>query len=95
MPQVVLFKTKNDVNGFDAYHDSFVQAGFEVRYIPVLQETFHTDELIQFISEKKNWGGVVVTSKRGAEGWSQAVQTCKDHSNAISELHGYSKQGMI
>lgn len=91
MPQVVLFKTKNEVNGFDAYHDTFAQAGFEVRYIPVLQETFHTDELIQFISAKKNWGGVVVSSKRGAEGWIQAVQACKDHSRTISELYSHRK----
>jgi uroporphyrinogen-III synthase len=86
MPRVVLFKTKSEVNGSDAYSESFARAGFEVRYIPVLQEEFHIDELAQLISDKKtDWGGLVITSKRGAEGWVQAAQGCKDVSPSTSK----------
>jgi uroporphyrinogen-III synthase len=93
MPRVVLFKTKSEVNGSDAYSEAFAQAGFEVRYIPVLQEEFHIDELSQFISdEKTDWGGVVVTSKRGAEGCVQAAQRCNGApsftSKSLSYNHG-------
>ena len=86
MPRVVLFKTESEVNGYDAYIQTFAQAGFEVRYIPVLQEEFHVDELSQSISDKKaDWAGVVITSKRGAEGWVQAAKRCKDASSSTSE----------
>jgi uroporphyrinogen-III synthase len=87
MPRVVLFKTKSEVNGSDAYRESFAQAGFEVQYIPVLQEEFHVDELSQLISDSEaDWGGVVITSKRGAEGWAQAAKRCKDGPSSTSEF---------
>jgi len=86
MPRVVLFKTESEVNGYDAYIQTFAQAGFEVRYIPVLQEEFHIDELSQFISDKNaDWAGVVITSKRGAEGWVQAAQRCDGALSSTSE----------
>jgi len=88
MPQVVLFKTQSVVNGKDAYQESFAQAGFETQYIPVLQEAFHIDELTQLITDKNaNWGGVVITSKRGAEGWIQAAQRCSEDSDLASESY--------
>lgn len=88
MPQIVLFKTKSEVNGSDAYRESSAQAGFEVQYIPVLQEEFHVDELSQSMSDNRtDWGGVVITSKRGAEGWTQATKRCKDAPSSISECH--------
>ena len=96
MPRVVLFKTQSEVNGSDAYRESFGQAGFEVQYIPVLQEEFHVDELEQYISDKKtNWAGVVITSKRGAEGWVQAAKRCKDASSSTSEFHSTVGMGDI
>jgi uroporphyrinogen-III synthase len=88
MPRVVLFKTQNGINGSDAYRESFAQAGFEVQYIPVLQEEFHVDELSQLISDNRtDWGGVVITSKRGAEGWVQATKRHEDAPSSNSEFH--------
>jgi uroporphyrinogen-III synthase len=88
MPRVVLFKTQSEVNGSDAYRESFAQAGFEVQYIPVLQEEYHVDELSQLISDSEaDWGGVVITSKRGAEGWAQAAKRCKDGPSSTSKFH--------
>jgi uroporphyrinogen-III synthase len=94
MPRVVLFKTKSEVNGSDAYRESFAQAGFEVQYIPVLQEEFHVDDLSQLISDNRtDWGGVVITSKRGAEGWAQAAKRCKDGPSSTSEFCSAAAEG--
>jgi uroporphyrinogen-III synthase len=96
MPRVVLFKTQSEGNGSDAYKESFAQAGFEVRYIPVLQEEFHVDGLSQLISDKeRDWGGVVITSKRGAEGWVQATKRYKvaASSSSTSEFQSAVAEG--
>ena len=91
MPRVVLFKTKSEVNGSDAYRESFAQAGFEVQYLSVLQEEFHVDELSQSMSDNRtDWGGVVITSKRGAEGWVQATQRCRDAPSTNSKFLSFS-----
>ena len=91
-----MFKTQSEVNGSDAYRESFGQAGFEVQYIPVLQEEFHVDELEQYISDKRtDWGGVVITSKRGAEGWVQAAKRRMDASSSTSEFHSTVGMGDI
>jgi uroporphyrinogen-III synthase len=88
MPRVILFKTQSQANGTDTYQDTFAQAGFEVQYIPVLQETFHLDELSHLISDQdKGWGGVIITSKRGAEGWIQAAQRCEDNPFSTSKSY--------
>lgn len=85
MPRVVLFKTPTTNNGTDAYEQIFVRARFGVTYIPVLQETFHLEELTRIVLDSDAvWGGVVMTSKRGSEAWAQAAQSCKDTSSSRS-----------
>jgi uroporphyrinogen-III synthase len=83
MPRVVLFKTPTTTNGTDAYEESFSRAGFGITYVPVLQETFHLDQLTRIILDRDStWGGIVITSKRGAEAWTQAASICEeDHSS--------------
>jgi uroporphyrinogen-III synthase len=83
MPRVVLFKTPTTTNGSDSYQESFTRAGCGVTYIPVLQETFHLDQLTRIILDgNPTWGGIVITSKRGAEAWIQAASTSEeDHSS--------------
>jgi len=85
MPRVVLFKTPTTNNGTDAYEQQFTRAGFGVMNIPVLQETFHLEELTRIVLDSDAvWGGVVMTSKRGSEAWAQAAQSCKDTSSSRS-----------
>jgi hypothetical protein len=86
MPKVVLFKTPSTATGNDTYQNSFAQAGYDVQYIPVLQEAFHLDELCHIMrNNDTTWGGVVITSKRGAEGWLQAAFKSQGAAIAPSE----------
>jgi uroporphyrinogen-III synthase len=77
MPQIVLCKTaSSNEDGVDAYREAFETVGFQVQYIPVLQEDFRLDELRAVLQDRNGrWAGVVITSKRGAEAWIQAVAT--------------------
>ncbi|WVQ76381.1 hypothetical protein IAR50_006046 [Cryptococcus sp. DSM 104548] len=77
---VILFKTPNSSLDEDPYHVAFSQprlsSQFQPHLIPVLQETYSLGELISFIeSGPSNWEGIIVTSRRGMEGWVRAVQT--------------------
>lgn len=75
MPRIVLCKTPStNSEGSDIYADVFSAASYDVRYLSVLQEEFRLAELgdvLQGVGEK--WEAVVMTSKRSAEAWIQAV----------------------
>lgn len=94
-PRIVLFKTpastspsKNRNIEQDPYHSAFHQSGWDARLIPVLDEVFTTDELEDLLRGaesgdiREGLTGVIITSKRGAEGWVQAMRSVIS-SNAV------------
>mgnify|MGYP002718868649 CR=1 FL=1 len=79
---VVLFKTPvhgvqgengGEAAGGDPYAETLRQGGFDTAFVPVLQEEYHLEEVCAVLQSDEEWEGVVVTSKRGAEGWVRAV----------------------
>lgn len=74
MPRIVLCKTPSPTgSGNDGYTKAFESAGYKVRYLPVLQEEFRLAELRRTLQGVGDWEAVVITSKRGAEAYVQAV----------------------
>jgi len=75
---VILFKTPSDPLSSDSYHQT-LSSVYDPHFVSVLIEEYHTDELCQLFREQEGgeWEAVVITSRRGAEGWIQAVQTVK------------------
>lgn len=78
MTRVILFKAPGSSDEPDPYRLRFESASYRLGYVPVLQEFFDTAELSGLLSESDNWAGVIITSKRGAEGWIKAVQSIED-----------------
>lgn len=80
MPRIVLCKTPSPKpDGCDAYTDAFGSAGYEVGHLPVLQEEFRLAELGRVLQGgEEEWEAVVMTSKRSAEAWIQAVGSLED-----------------
>ncbi|WVQ80414.1 hypothetical protein IAT38_002519 [Cryptococcus sp. DSM 104549] len=49
--------------------------GYRPQFIPVLQEAYHISPLVEIISQSPaKWEGMVVTSRRGMEGWVRGVK---------------------
>ena len=71
-PPVILFKTPADPVASDPYLSALSEK-YTPYFVPVLQETFHLDDLCALSTGNKEWEGVVITSRRGAEAWVQAV----------------------
>jgi len=71
-PPVILFKTPADPVASDPYYAA-LSRNYTPYFVPVLQETFHLDDLCTVLSGSRKWEGVVMTSRRGAEAWVQAV----------------------
>lgn len=71
----------------DVYKEALGKEGFSVRYIPAIIETFDTRDLENLLSDRLNsWDGVIITSKRGAQGWLRAVKNVRDGSKGSGEL---------
>ena len=88
-PQIVFFKTPTSPDNIeqDPYHSIFSTRGYEATFIPVLEEVFSTDELEGILSERSGLQGsekenalegIIITSRRGAEGWIRAVTSSTD-----------------
>ena len=70
--RVILFRTPSPD---DAYISTFRRAGYDPTCIPVLIEAYETDGLAELLRDGGDgWDGVVLSSKRGAEGWVRAVK---------------------
>ncbi|WRT63608.1 uncharacterized protein IL334_000531 [Kwoniella shivajii] len=81
---VILFKTpsssssSSSLSSSSASNDPYTQAlsstNYQPTHIPVLEERYDTAELASIIQRGGDeWEGVIITSRRGAEGWIQAV----------------------
>lgn len=83
-PQVWLIKAPPSVSG-ESYTTELEAAGFAPLYIPALVEEFETSELESLLTDGENeWDGVIITSKRGAEGWVRAVKGVTQRYGQIS-----------
>ena len=79
--QVWLIKAP-PAGGTESYTDELKGAGFEPRYIPAIIERFETAELEELLAQKElEWDGVVITSRRGVEGWIRAARVVCERSN--------------
>lgn len=79
MPRIILYKTPPPSQQPDPYLHRFEEAGYATEYIPVLKEEYQVDGLSNLLSrpgDTDGWAGVVITSKRGAEGWVKAAESC-------------------
>jgi uroporphyrinogen-III synthase len=73
-PQLWLIKAES-AGRTEAYQEEAEAVGFAVQYFPPLAERYETAELEELLSrEGGKWDGVIITSKRGAEGWIRAVK---------------------
>ncbi|WWC67098.1 uncharacterized protein I206_101005 [Kwoniella pini CBS 10737] len=71
---IILFKTPSPSYELDSYTKILSKTKYNSTFIPILEETYHINELISIIEEGSNkWEGVIITSKRGSEGWIKAV----------------------
>ena len=74
-PIVLLFRSPTSPPTSDPYHVLLTRHGYAAEPIPVLTETFRVDELGAIIEDGPGkWEGVVMMSRRGAEGWVRAAQ---------------------
>ena len=73
--RVVLFKTPNER---DTYDLDLRGEGYEPTFIPSLSEEYDVKELVGMLRGGGEWEGVVITSRRGAEGWVRAVKAALD-----------------
>jgi uroporphyrinogen-III synthase len=82
---VVLFKTPTEPLASDSYQLRLTEAGYSPIFVNVLAERWLTEKLVGILLEgngrhrgelerKQEWEGVVITSRRGAEGWVQAAR---------------------
>jgi uroporphyrinogen-III synthase len=71
-PPCILFKTPAEPLSGEPYHFT-LQPAYSPRFVSVLAEEFHPDRLAGILDEEKEWEGVIITSRRGAEGWLEAV----------------------
>ena len=82
--RVVLFRTPAQP---DPYHVQFAGSGYIPISIQVLSETFLTGDLREIIaSEEVGWEGVILMSRRGAEGWIKAVEALLSDSSESALL---------
>lgn len=97
MKRVVLFKTPGPTDSDDPYRQCFGAAGYQLNYVPVLQEVFQTDDLSSLLQDEVgnvDWAGVVITSKRGVEGWIRAARSSAASGSARpSTLSGLGRNG--
>lgn len=75
-PTVWLFRTPNGSSSHtDPYRVELAGQGYRAVHIPVLKDEFRTQQLEEvFRSKEQRWDGVIITSKRGAEGWVRAAR---------------------
>lgn len=88
--KVILIKAPIHSSHSDPYRQLFEQQGFEPVFLPVLLEVFDLHALEQVLSEGGHgYEGVVIMSRRGAEGWVKAASTLlpdEDDSRSTEDL---------
>ena len=86
---VLLFRSPTSPPDSDPYQVLFTRYGNGVESIAVLAETFSTDELGAIIEHGPgSWEGVVLMSRRGAEGWVRAAQGVLGRRRMFREVTG-------
>ncbi|WWC57829.1 uncharacterized protein I303_100364 [Kwoniella dejecticola CBS 10117] len=86
---IILFKTPSPTVSLDPYYQTLTSTSssssssssrsstsstYDPTFIPVLEETYTTIDLVPIIEAgPSKWEGVIITSRRGAEGWVRAV----------------------
>ncbi len=81
---VILFRAPINPSSSDPYHLTFQQHGYEATSVPVLTETFRTDELRRILERGcQGYDGVVIMSRRGAEGWVRAATAISGASEGL------------
>ncbi|WWD06084.1 hypothetical protein V865_004169 [Kwoniella europaea PYCC6329] len=79
---VVLFKTPSPSSSLDPYTQSLSSTSYQPTFIPVLEETYDTSSLVPILEGGcEHWEGVIITSRRGAEGWVRAVSESRASSS--------------
>lgn len=80
---VLLFKTPIQPFTSDSYRILLAKDGYEPIFVPVLAETFRTEELGGIIeSGGKGYEGLVIMSRRAAEAWVKAAKAIDSHEQA-------------
>ena len=75
---VILFKTPSHPFASDPYH-LLAQDAYEPKSIPVLKEIFLFEQLKRVVEQGVGgYEGVVIMSRRGAEGWVKTMQLLND-----------------
>ena len=84
---VILFKTPQSESkpSTDPYYELLNQYGYETTFVPVLEDAYDTAALERVLGgdvednrgERVNAGfdGIIITSRRGAEGWMSSART--------------------
>nr|ODO04379.1 hypothetical protein L204_00738 [Cryptococcus depauperatus CBS 7855] len=82
---IILFKTPCPTTTSDSYHlmlsqqYSALSFSYQPRFISVLTETHVITDLVPVIENGPDrWDGIIVTSKRGVEGWVRGVEVFLD-----------------
>ena len=76
---VILFRTLTQPFASDPFHLLLAQGPYEEKSIPVLNETYVVEELTRIVERGPDgWEGVIIMSRRGAEGWVQATKLFND-----------------
>ena len=93
MQAVLLFKTPQPgrPSETDPYHRLLTASGLAPVFVPVLEETFQTGELESVLAsrdERERYDAVIVTSRRGAEGWIRAASAVQRSHHGMSPLKG-------
>ncbi|WWD22338.1 hypothetical protein CI109_106829 [Kwoniella shandongensis] len=73
---VILFKTpSSSSSSSDPYALALTPAAYTAHFVPVLTEEYESASLLELLRDGcEQWEGVVVTSKRGMEGWVKSVE---------------------
>ncbi|WVR03342.1 hypothetical protein IAU60_000333 [Kwoniella sp. DSM 27419] len=89
---VILFKTPSPDAEHDPYARCLATTSYRPVFVPVLDETYDgtaLERILEGDGAEGHWEGVVITSRRGAEGWVRAVQ---DHLGSRVDRKGKAKE---
>ncbi|WWC85536.1 uncharacterized protein L201_000400 [Kwoniella dendrophila CBS 6074] len=90
---IILFKTPSPSSALDPYNKILSSTSYDPTFIPVLEETYSIDDLQPILKAgPSRYEGVIITSRRGAEGWNRAVN---HHVSLHASRKGKEKQKEI
>lgn len=85
--QVILFKAPLPPHNIasDPYYQLLRKQGYEPTFIPVLEESFEAQEIESVLLGRQGaFDAVIITSRRGAEGWLKAAQSVLETGHGMS-----------